>query len=110
MSYETRAALAADPTFQRRVVTCAKEQALVFTNDGRPDISAFADAVILASGNALPLVDLVAVAPNFVDVADQAEIADPDILAAVQAQWPTYAALAYPAPEPPAGDEGDPPE
>jgi hypothetical protein len=74
------------------------EQALVFTADGRPDIAALADAVILNDANAGPLVDLVALAPNFADTEDPATVTDPDILAAVQATWPTYAAIAYPAP------------
>jgi hypothetical protein len=104
MTYATRAALADDPGFRARVTACATEQALVFTADGRPDIAALADAVILSDANAGPLVDLVAISPNFVDVDDPASTTDEDILAAVQATWPTYAAIAYPAPAPPAGE------
>jgi hypothetical protein len=107
MSYSSRAALSADPGFRSRVTTCCVEQALVFTDDGRPDIAALADAIVLSHANAGPLVDLVAVSPNFVDVEDPATVTDPDILAAVQATWPTYAAIAYPAPEvAPAADPG----
>jgi hypothetical protein len=99
MSYASRAALANDPGFRSRTTTCCVEQALVFTNDGRPDMAALADAIILSDANAGPLVDLVAVSPNFVDTTDPATVEDGDILAAVQATWPTYAAVAYPAPD-----------
>jgi hypothetical protein len=105
MTYATRAALGDDPGFRARVTACATEQALVYTADGRPDIAALADAVILNDGNAGPLVDLVAMAPNFADTTDPSTTTDEDILAAVQGTWPTYAAIAYPAPpEPPAGE------
>lgn len=98
MSYASRAALTTDPGFRSRATTCAQEQALVFTADGRPDIAALADAIILSHGNAGPLVDLVALAPNFADTDDPTTVQDADLLAAVQATWPTYAAIAYPAP------------
>jgi hypothetical protein len=99
MSYESRALLAADAGFRSRATICAQEQALIFTADGRPDIAALADAIILNDGNAGPLVDLVALAPNFADVGDPAAVQDADLLAATQAAWPTYAAVAYPVPE-----------
>ena len=104
MSYASRAALARDPGFISRVVTCSKEQALVFMNDGRPDIAALGDAIVLSSTAALPLVELVAVSPNFVDVTDQTAVPDVEILSAVQAVWPTYAGVAYPAAEPEGGE------
>jgi hypothetical protein len=100
MTYQSRADLAADASFRERVTACAVEQALIFKDDGRPDIAALADAIILGPTNAAPLVPLVATSPNFVEVTDQTTIPDAEILAAVQAVWPTYAALAYPAPPP----------
>lgn len=112
MTYASRAALGDDPGFRARATACATEQALVFTADGRPDIAALANAVIANDANAGPLVDLVAMAPNFADVDDPASTTDADILAAVQAAWPTYAAIAYPAPPGAAAEavEGDGPE
>lgn len=98
MSYQSRADLAQDEHFRERVMACCKEQALIYQNDGRPDIAALADAVIMSSGAAAPMVELVAISPDFVDVTSQTQVEDGAILAAVQAQWPTYAALAYPAP------------
>lgn len=96
MSYQSRADLSQNATFRERTVTCCQEQALIFKDDGRPDIAALADAIIRSSSNALPMVDLVALAPNFVDVTDPSTVQDADLLAAVQATWPTYAAVAYP--------------
>jgi hypothetical protein len=98
MSYESRALLAADAGFRSRATICAQEQALIFKDDGRPDMAALADAIILSDGNAGPLVDLVALAPNFADTTDPSTVQDADLLAATQATWPTYAAIAYPQP------------
>jgi hypothetical protein len=103
MSYQSRADLAQEPNFRERVTACATEQALVFKDDGRPDIAALADAIILNPVNATGLVPLVASAPDFVDVTDQTTIPDGEILAAVQAQWPVYAGVAYPPAEGAAG-------
>jgi hypothetical protein len=100
MSYESMAALSDDEAFRDRVLSCCSEQALVFKDDGREDIAAFARAVISSPNNALPLFELVCVSPNFRDVTNSAQAPDADILAAVQANWPTYAAIAYPAPPP----------
>lgn len=99
MSYSSMAALADDTVFRDRVLTCCTEQALIFKDDGRPDIAGFARAVISSPSNALPLHELVCVAPNFRDVTNGAAVPDGDILAAVQANWPTYAGIAYPADE-----------
>lgn len=98
MSYASRAALRDDPAFRARATACCTEQALVFHNDGRPDVKALADTIVLSDANAGPLVDLVALAPNFAEAEDQASVADGDILAAVQAEWFTYAAVLYPQP------------
>lgn len=101
MSYESMAALSDDTGFRDRVLTCCSEQALVFKDDGREDIAALARAVIASPSNALPLFELVCVSPNLRDVTNSAQAPDADVLAAVQAQWPTYAAIAY-TPAPPA--------
>lgn len=98
MSYANSAALATDEAFTGRVTTCCVEQALVFQNDGRPDMAALARIIIGDPSNAQGVVNLVCVAPGFGDSADGASIDDPSILAAVQAQWPTYAAVMFPQP------------
>lgn len=98
MSYENSARLGFDPSFRDRTITCCKEQALVFKDDGRPDIAALADSIIRNPSNAQGVVELVCVAPGFGDQTDPSAITDGEILSAVQAQWPTYAAVVYEAP------------
>ena len=98
MSYQNQAALAADEAFLGRVQECCIEQAVIFKNDGRYSIAALAVAVIQTPQKSRGVFELVCVAPNFVDVTDPATIADADILAAVQANWPTYAEAEYPEP------------
>lgn len=104
MSYANQAALAADKEFEARVTSCCVEQALVYQNDGRPDIAGLARVVIAEPSNAHGVFVLVCVAPGFGDSTDSSAIDDPSILSAVQAQWPTYAAVMFPQPEPPAGE------
>lgn len=98
MSYENMARLGFDSAFRDRVITCSKEQALIFKDDGRPDIAALADSIIENPGNAQGLVELVCVAPGMGDVTDPSSVDDATILSAVQAQWPTYAGAVYEAP------------
>jgi len=100
MSYASRARLADDVPFRDRCTACCQEQALIFVNDGRADISALARQIIVSNSYAAGLIELVALAPNFKDVTDQTTIADGDILAAVQANWPTYAGVMFPPSEP----------
>ena len=104
MSYQNMAALSFDSAFRDRTIACAKEQALIFKDDGRPDMAALADSIIESPSNAQGLVELVCVAPGFGDVTDPATIEDGEILSAVQAQWPTYAAVMFPA-DTPVADE-----
>lgn len=102
MTYQSMAALSFDAAFRDRTITCAKEQALIFKDDGRPDMAALADSIIESPSNAHGLFELVCVAPGFTDIDDSSTITDGDILAAVQAQWPTYAGVMFPADTPPA--------
>lgn len=97
MSYESMAALSDDAAFRDRVLSCCSEQALVFKDDGRKDIAGLAKAVIASPSNALGLFELVCVSPNFKDVEDATKVPDIAILSAVQAEWPTYAGVMYPA-------------
>jgi hypothetical protein len=98
MTYQSMGALAESDPFLDRVTACCKEQALIFKDDTRPEFYRLADAVIRTPGNARGIFELVCVAPNVADVTDQASIPDADILAMVQAAWPVYGAIAYPAP------------
>ena len=102
MSYQSQSNLGDDANFRGRVGACAIEQALVFTNDGRPDIAALADAVILTPGyGERTFAPLVAAQPGIKDVAAQDQVDDGQILSAVQAIWPAYAGIAYPPPPSP---------
>lgn len=98
MSYQNQAALKSDEAFRDRVGACCVEQALVFKDDGRKDIAQLADTIIAEPSNAQGVFNLVCVAPNFRDVTDSTTVQDADILAAVQASWPTYAGVLYPQP------------
>jgi hypothetical protein len=95
------AALADDEAFRDRVITCCTEQALIFKDDGREDIAGLARNIIASPSNAQGLFEIVCVAPNFRDVTNSSAVPDGDILAAVQANWPTYAAVLYPPGAPP---------
>lgn len=96
MSYESMSALHEDAAFRDRVLTCCVEQALVFQNDGRADIAALARTVIASPSSAVGIFNLVCVAPDMHDVTNGQQVADGTILSAVQAQWPTYAAVTNP--------------
>ena len=48
MSYANQAALTDDLAFTARVSACAVEQALIFKDDGRPEIAELADMVLSA--------------------------------------------------------------
>jgi hypothetical protein len=103
LSYQTEAALATDPDFQARVKACTTAQANVFKDDDRPDIAGLAHAML--RNDIAPLTtfwNLIAAAPGFGDsvdsgdgTIDQSAVTDPDLLAAVQAAWPTVADLYY---------------
>ena len=96
MSYANQAALSADEAFESRVTSCCIEQALVFKDDGRADMAGLARTIITDPSNARGVFELVCVAPNFRDITDSTTAPDADILAAVQANWPTYAAVLFP--------------
>jgi hypothetical protein len=106
MAYQNMAVLSFDSAFRDRVIACAKEQALIFKDDQRPEFHNLAWAIIYSPGNAQGLVDLVCVAPGFGDVTDPSAIDDAEILSAVQANWATYGAVTTdehtPAAAPPA--------
>lgn len=103
MTYLAQDQLTYDPTFGGRVRSSVTEQSVTFKDDARPDFVALANACL--RGESEPLLAfnrLVAAAPGFDDQADtgegtidQSQIPDPDILAAVQAGYPTVVGLFY---------------
>jgi hypothetical protein len=96
VSYLSQTELANDPEWQSRVRGCCVEQAYVFKDDGRADLAALAGAIMRQDNEQLAFFTLSAAAPGFADSFEAGNpIADPDILAAVQAEWPTVAALYY---------------
>jgi hypothetical protein len=103
MSYFAQWALTNDGDFQGRVRLALIQQSTVFIDDGRLDISALAASLLRGeAGPFLSFVGLTAAAPGFAEAAelengevDSSRITDADILAAVQAEYPTVAALYF---------------
>ena len=104
MSYLSQWRLAADDEFVSRSRAALTQQAEVFKDDERADISALATSLLTAANpqESVTFVGLLASAPGFADTVDQGDgtinsslIADADILAAIQAEWPTVAGLFY---------------
>jgi hypothetical protein len=103
MSYQVISDLTYDPAFTARVRACVVEQSNTFKDDTRGDIKATAEEVLRGGGSGpmLSFNQMVASAPGLADKAttpsgvDQTLIVDGDILSAVQATYPTVAALHY---------------
>lgn len=90
MSYQSQAALSFDAAFRDRSLTCCKEQALLFKDDQRPEFNVLAWEIIADPSVAHGVFELVCVQPDFAEIGQSTEITDGQILAAVQAVWPTY--------------------
>jgi hypothetical protein len=106
MSFQAIDQLTQDATFGGRVRACAVQQAETFQNDQRPSFVSAANDILKGGSDVVSaLIRISAAGPGFADTAgdppDQAKILDPDILASVQANFPTVAALFY-------DDEGNP--
>lgn len=102
MSYQSQHELQTDPTFVGRCQAAMTQQALVFKDDEQGDIAALADTVLRAGGQAeTSFIEMLAASPGFAEKVETAEgidqslIADVELLAAVQALWPTVAALYF---------------
>ena len=95
MSYLSQTDLSQDPEFQARVRGCSVQQATIFKDDARPDYVALAGAIMRQEDPVLTFFVLTAAAPGMADKGDEGTISDGDILAAVQAEWPTVAGLYY---------------
>jgi hypothetical protein len=92
MSYTDMNLLYRDVQQRGRIEMATREQGLIFSADGRPDIAALGMGTV--AGNPVDIdavVAAVVVGPNSATLGE-----DADLLAAVQGAWPTVAAARYP--------------
>lgn len=108
-TYAVMDRLANQSDFNPRVAMCCVEQSEVFINDARPQFVALAQALLKADGPIqYAFVRICAAGPGMAakadtgesndtgqPIIDQSQISDGDILAAVQADFPTVAALFF---------------
>jgi hypothetical protein len=106
MSYQSQADLTLDAAFNGRATSAATEQAAAFVNDQRPDWVATARAVLRGESEILgAFVRLDAAGPGIADKVDpegdgsidQSLVADADLLALTQGNWPVVAGLYFDA-------------
>jgi hypothetical protein len=107
MSYQSQWRLQNDDAFVSRSRAALTNQAVVYKDDARADISSLATSILKGSDpqETLTFISTLAAAPGFADKVDNADgtidsskIEDTEILSAVQAEWPMVAALFYPTP------------
>jgi hypothetical protein len=107
MSYLAQTNLEFDPAFGSRNRAVLTQQAVVFKDDARLEMQGLALAILqndaLSDQIASVFLRMLAAAPGFADIADNgdgtvdsAKVTDEDMLSAVQALWPTVAALFFP--------------
>jgi hypothetical protein len=112
MTYQSRWSLNYDTSFNNRSRACLTEQALVFNAAADPSFKALAD-VILRNDPAVTstFIAIIAESPGMAAEADpegdgtvdDALVTDEMLLATVQSQWPTVAALYFDADGQPIG-------
>jgi hypothetical protein len=103
MSYLSQSALAADVDFCNRSRAVLVEQSFVYKDDTRPDMVALAESILRWPGpTTATFYGTLAASPGFAATVDNgdgtidsAKVADPDLLGAVQSQYPAVAALYY---------------
>lgn len=107
MSYQTQTQLTNDAGFLDRTHASLTEQSLIFINDARADFIALANVLLTGAlvNGVSPIASftrILAGAPGFAETVDNGDgtidstrVTDDDIRAAVQAQYPTVAALFY---------------
>jgi len=109
MSYESQASLTQDIGFNARCRSALTNQAAIYKDDSRQDISSLATSLLVAKvpQETETFIAMLAAAPGFADKVDNGDgsidsskIDDAEILSAVQAEWPTVAALFYPEASP----------
>jgi hypothetical protein len=99
MAYQDMSDNYRDPAYRNRAEMCIKEQGVIYTNDGRPEIKALGQGVV--AGNWVDIdaiMSAVSVGPN----SETSVTDDGALLGAVQTVWPTVAAARYPQLMPPA--------
>jgi hypothetical protein len=111
MSYLSQQNLSLDNDFGARSRAAITGQGTVFKDDDRGDIAALATSLLTAAHpqELSTFLNMLAAAPGFAVKVDQGDgtvnsslVSDEEILSAVQAEWPTVAALFY-------GPDGGPP-
>lgn len=104
MSYLSQWRLTYDDPFVSRSRAALTNQSVIFKDDTRADIAALATSLLVQDNpqESLTFVSILAAAPGFADIADNGDgtvdsskVTDEDILSAIQAEWPTVAALFY---------------
>lgn len=108
-TYQVMDRLANASDFNPRVTMCCVEQSEVYLNDGRAQFVSLAKALLKADGPIqYAFIRICAAGPGLAakadtgesnelgqPIIDQSQISDEDILAAVQADFPTVAALYF---------------
>jgi hypothetical protein len=108
-NYHVMHTLANQSDFNPRVIMCCVEQSETYLNDGRPQFVALAQALLKGDVDIqYAFVRLVAAGPDLAGkadtgqmtdsgqpVIDHTQVTDEDILAAVQADFPTVAVLYF---------------
>jgi hypothetical protein len=93
MSYAEQNTLYRDLGERGRYEMCIRQQGYIFAADGRPDIKALGMGVVAGDAQDIDaVIAAICTGPNSAQLGE-----DPDLLAAVQAVWPTVAAARYPA-------------
>jgi hypothetical protein len=90
MSYQAQSELYRGPE-RGRYEACVREQGLIFSADGRPDIAALGHGVTKGSQIDIDaVIAAVCFGPNWASISE-----DGALLSAVQAVWPTVAQSLY---------------
>jgi hypothetical protein len=103
MSYLSQWTLTYNDTFVSRQRACLTQQGDHWKDDERGDISALARSVLrIEAGPLTSFQSMIGASPGFADevdngdgTIDQSKVDDAEILATVQALWPTVAALYF---------------
>lgn len=91
MSYQEMNDLYRDDKQRGRMGACIRQQALIFSADGRADIAALGNAIVGGSAEDIDaVIAAVSTGPNW-DTVDE----DQALLSAVQSVWPAVAAARH---------------
>lgn len=90
-TYAEQGATYRDMGTRQRIEACAREQGLIFSNDGRADIASLGRGVTAGTYLDIDAIIAAVVASPAADITE-----DAGLLGAVQAVWPSVAAARYP--------------